>query len=392
MDQKKVLLVDDETAFLVSARRVLEGPDLAIDTTDNFNDAIRMIDTSQYDIVVTDIRLSGVASGEGMDILRHVTAHHPGTKVILLTGYGSPEIMEKAYAMGASNYLEKPLSGSIFKSILQNVRTVVTDKVSSDRRRSGAASPLRQVQEENGYTNTMQKARKALTICVRGLDMLSSSTEDEFILVGENLGDFSARAREMASPAEGVALHVEDIVTLIQFHDITRQQFQRSSRACRAMIDNLTSVDDDKCGSAAQEETAPSALAEDLVRFCLGQARAVEETREKFVSAVSSVVQKLEAIALEVGKKAGNRLAAEIEITFKGICIDRFAGVVADEVLSNLNDICEEAKQFVSSEALERMTTGAGPAVPPDENDPASREKGILSKTENCLGDNVELF
>ncbi len=122
MDQKKVLLVDDETAFLVSAKKVLEGPDLSIDTADNFHDAISMIETRRYDIVVTDIRLSDVASREGMDILRHVIEHHPGTKVILLTGYGSQEIMEKAYAMGACNYLEKPLSGNILRSILQNVR------------------------------------------------------------------------------------------------------------------------------------------------------------------------------------------------------------------------------------------------------------------------------
>ena len=122
MQQKKVLLVDDETAFLVSARKVLQGPDLSIDTTDNLDDAIHMIDAHHYDIVVTDIRLTDVASKEGMDILRHVMGHHPGTKVILLTGYGSPEIMERAYAMGASNYLEKPLPGSILKSILQNAR------------------------------------------------------------------------------------------------------------------------------------------------------------------------------------------------------------------------------------------------------------------------------
>lgn len=122
MDQKKVLLVDDEIAFLLSARKVLEGPDLSIDTVDNFEEAIEMIDSRHYDIVVTDIRLTDVTSREGMDILRYVTERHPGTKVILLTGYGSPEIMEKAYAMGAANYLEKPLSGNILKSILKNAR------------------------------------------------------------------------------------------------------------------------------------------------------------------------------------------------------------------------------------------------------------------------------
>ncbi len=267
----------------------------------------------------------------------------------------------------------------------------MTRKVSSHIRRSGEASRSGHSHASDEYAGNIQKARQTLADCVRGLDMLSSSTEDEFILVGENLGDFSGRSRGKSSSSKGVALNVEDIVTLIQFHDITRQQFQRSSRACRAMIDKLTSADKGKCLSA-REDRARSALAEDLLRFCIDQSRIIAETREKFVSAVGSLVQKLEAIALEVRRKAGKKLAAEIEISFKGICIDKFAGAVADEVLSNLNDICANIGQLVSPDVLERIKTASGQSAFPPENGRGCSHKAISSKTVDGLGDNVELF
>jgi DNA-binding NtrC family response regulator len=120
MADKRVLIVDDETAFLVSIRKILQGPDLLVDTAETFNEARSLIDCNDYTTVITDIRLTDVSSREGMEILRYVKERRPETRVILLTGYGSPEIMEKAYAMGASNYLEKPLSASILKNILNN--------------------------------------------------------------------------------------------------------------------------------------------------------------------------------------------------------------------------------------------------------------------------------
>jgi hypothetical protein len=37
-----------------------------------------------------------------------------------LTGYGGPGLMEQAYDMGASLFLEKPVSANLLKSIIRN--------------------------------------------------------------------------------------------------------------------------------------------------------------------------------------------------------------------------------------------------------------------------------
>lgn len=118
--EKRVLVVDDETTFLMAIRKILEGPTLHVDVADNYTAAIDLIRKLDFDFVITDIRLTDVINAEGLDILRYIKQHNPETKVIILTGYGSPEIMEKAYSLGASLYLEKPFSGTILKSILVN--------------------------------------------------------------------------------------------------------------------------------------------------------------------------------------------------------------------------------------------------------------------------------
>lgn len=120
MSEKRVLVVDDETTFLMAIRKILDSPELCVDTAETFNDAIALINERSFNFVITDIRLTNIINTEGLDILKYIKEHRPETKVIILTGYGNTEIMEKAYAMGANIYLEKPLSSNVLRSILAN--------------------------------------------------------------------------------------------------------------------------------------------------------------------------------------------------------------------------------------------------------------------------------
>jgi DNA-binding NtrC family response regulator len=120
MSEKKVLVVDDEGTSLMAMKRILDGPELIVETAENFSDAIALIDEQEFNFVITDLRLTDAINTEGLDILRYIREHRPGTKVIILTGYGNANIMEKAYSMGANLYMEKPVSGNVLRSILVN--------------------------------------------------------------------------------------------------------------------------------------------------------------------------------------------------------------------------------------------------------------------------------
>lgn len=115
----RVLVVDDEQAFLLGLKKLLQGPEMVIDTAETFEEAVALLNEHKYTVVIADVRLTGVLSEEGLDILRYIKERHAGTKVIIITGYRNPEVMEKAMFLGTDYYFEKPLPLKMFENALR---------------------------------------------------------------------------------------------------------------------------------------------------------------------------------------------------------------------------------------------------------------------------------
>lgn len=107
---RRVLLVDDEVAFLLPMKKMLESSGLVVDATETYEQAMHLLTNRRYDAVIADVRLGGVMSQEGMIILDFIKKNLPETHVIIMTGYGGPEIMKEAYRLNAGYYFEKPVS------------------------------------------------------------------------------------------------------------------------------------------------------------------------------------------------------------------------------------------------------------------------------------------
>lgn len=118
---KRLLVIDDEVAFLIALRKLLAEPDIEVDTAETMEDSMDLLQSKTYDAVIADIRLTGVQRKEGILILDHVKKKHDDTKVIMMTGFGNPEVMQEAYSLGADFYFEKPVSVSVLKGALQKL-------------------------------------------------------------------------------------------------------------------------------------------------------------------------------------------------------------------------------------------------------------------------------
>jgi len=125
--KNRILFVDDEKAFLIVSKKLLTRDWVEVHTAETKDEALAMIDENEYDVVITDIRLTGVFGKEGIDILRYVKEHKPQTHVILITGYGSPAIKKKAIALGAAYYFEKPVSLFILRDALEKLGPKLSD-------------------------------------------------------------------------------------------------------------------------------------------------------------------------------------------------------------------------------------------------------------------------
>ncbi len=115
---KRILIVDDEPAILLSFKKLLQGPDQPVDVSETMEDAEAKIQAGNYWVVIADLRLTGVLGEEGLELIRYVKENKPDTHVILITGYGNPTIQERAIELGASGYFEKPVSAGTLKEAI----------------------------------------------------------------------------------------------------------------------------------------------------------------------------------------------------------------------------------------------------------------------------------
>jgi DNA-binding response OmpR family regulator len=106
----RILFVDDEPAILLAFEAFLMiNPGYEIDLAEDLDSAVSMLTTRHYDAVVTDLRLSSHDRSAGLKVIELTRRTQPEAKVMLLTGYGSPEVEAQAFALGADRCVQKPI-------------------------------------------------------------------------------------------------------------------------------------------------------------------------------------------------------------------------------------------------------------------------------------------
>lgn len=106
----RILIVDDEKPILFSMRQFFQAHGCAVDCASDLAAARALLTHNRYDGVITDLRLSGSESAEGLSLLHDLQEDGRRTPVVMLTGYGSPEIEREASRLGVSAFLLKPKS------------------------------------------------------------------------------------------------------------------------------------------------------------------------------------------------------------------------------------------------------------------------------------------
>jgi DNA-binding response OmpR family regulator len=108
MTRPRLLIVDDEPLISFSMGRFFEAHGFQVDCAAELVDAERLAATGAYDVVIADLRLTGVDSAEGLDLIAFIHERSPRTRSILLTAYGTPEIEREARRRGADAMIVKP--------------------------------------------------------------------------------------------------------------------------------------------------------------------------------------------------------------------------------------------------------------------------------------------
>ena len=105
---KKIMIVDDEQSILLSLSHVLKTEGVEVITCNEIEQAETALNNTHFDLVIADIRMSGVKGIEGLELLSYIKDRFD-SKVIIMTGYDSNDTMNEAYRRGAHYYFQKPV-------------------------------------------------------------------------------------------------------------------------------------------------------------------------------------------------------------------------------------------------------------------------------------------
>lgn len=104
--KSKILIVDDEKNARDGLRRALSYR-YDIDVADCAETALQLVGQTDYDVILTDLRMPGM---DGMQFTQEVHRISAKTLIILLTAYGSIQTAIEAMKSGAYDYLTKPIN------------------------------------------------------------------------------------------------------------------------------------------------------------------------------------------------------------------------------------------------------------------------------------------
>src|SRR5260370_37592344 len=90
-EPERILIVDDEALIVGAMRRYFQGLGYTVDSAYELEEALALLGNYQYDLVIADLRLTGIGGVEGLQIVADVHQKFARTRVILLSAFGTPE-------------------------------------------------------------------------------------------------------------------------------------------------------------------------------------------------------------------------------------------------------------------------------------------------------------
>lgn len=109
MQRYRCLVVEDsKTMRNMLAESLLRIPGMEVIEADNGLAGIRALAAAQFDLVLTDVNMPVM---DGLKLVRHVRGdpRHEKTPIVVITTENAPNDRDRAMALGANAYIEKPI-------------------------------------------------------------------------------------------------------------------------------------------------------------------------------------------------------------------------------------------------------------------------------------------
>jgi two-component system response regulator PilR (NtrC family) len=171
MSSPRILIVDDEADLRELLEITLVKMGLDMDSAPNLAVARDYLATTEYALVLTDMRLP---DGLGIELVQEITAQYKNTPVAVITAFGSADNAVVALKAGAFDYLSKPVG-------LEQLRVMVRSALRISQAGSADKSNLKPVAPTAlrlmGQSDVMQALRAQIARLARSMAPVAISGE-----------------------------------------------------------------------------------------------------------------------------------------------------------------------------------------------------------------------
>jgi len=115
LKKMNTLLIDDDEWVRDSLTLFFESEGCHLTAVETVETGLNALDKQHYDIIIADYKLPGM---NGLEFLKQVQERKPNAIKILITAYGSKEVVAEAGKMGIQDFIEKPISSDIIEGSL----------------------------------------------------------------------------------------------------------------------------------------------------------------------------------------------------------------------------------------------------------------------------------
>ena len=116
--RKKILIVDDAGPVVVLCVNVLQALGYAVKGANRGETALELMRKEPFDLMVLDYKMPGMT---GFEVLQQARALRPAMAVVLVTGHGTPEIINEANRLGFDAILLKPFTSDELRGTVDKV-------------------------------------------------------------------------------------------------------------------------------------------------------------------------------------------------------------------------------------------------------------------------------
>lgn len=157
----RILVVDDEESITFLLKTELEElPVYDVDTALNGTEAINLIQSQIYDVVLLDIKMPRVS---GIDVLKYLNEHSPATQVIMLTNVVDMKTAIETIKLGAYDFVSKPydpeqLQATVSRAIEKRKLVIEKEVMKNELNRIGGTAGL--IGESAVFKHVVSNAKK----------------------------------------------------------------------------------------------------------------------------------------------------------------------------------------------------------------------------------------